>query len=193
MKGGKITMETIKLGNFEIESGKVRVSDPCYDIDTWCATTLENVKKGKWLAQAEMIDEGLWGKRVSILRCFHESLTNGMINEIEREIISEKIGVDSGQAGIFDIEHFKKDSDTVGFKKQYKEESIRKDEPWYSMCCDVTLSRNAGVVPFGVVSSSGFGDGSYVCEVGRKDKDDEISLIEIDFGLNKEDEEEDGE
>lgn len=181
-------METIKLGNFEIESGKVRVSDPCYDIDTWCATTLENVKKGKWLAEAEMKDEGSWGKRVSILRCFHESLTNGMMNEIEREKISEEIGVDSGQAGVFDIEHFKKDSDTIGVEKLYKEESIGKDEPWYSMCCDMTLSRRAGVIPFGVVSSSGFGDGSYVCEVGRKDG--EISLIEIDFGLNKEEDEE---
>jgi len=46
-------METQKLGEFNIESGKVVVSDPCYDLDVTCLKVLENVKKGKWIAEAE--------------------------------------------------------------------------------------------------------------------------------------------
>ena len=36
--------------SFEVKSGALRVTDPCYDMDTWCAGTLEDVKNGKWLA-----------------------------------------------------------------------------------------------------------------------------------------------
>lgn len=52
------------------------------------------------------------------------------------------------------------------------------------MCCDKTLSKTgAGIIPFGVVSSSGMGDGTYTCRVGKRDA--EICLIEIDFGLSE--------
>lgn len=37
---------------FEVTAGAVRVSDPCYGMDTWCAGTVENVPNGKWIAQA---------------------------------------------------------------------------------------------------------------------------------------------
>ena len=44
--------------------------------------------------------------------------------------------------------------------------------------CDITLSRmHAGVMPFGAVSSSGFGDGSYVCYTHEGDTG------EIDFAF----------
>ena len=33
---------------------------------------------------------------------------------------------------------------------------------WYSHCCDLTLGKQqAGVIPYGVVFSSGYGDGCY--------------------------------
>lgn len=38
-----------KPAPFVIASGAMRVTDPCYDMDTWCAGTLENVKNGTWL------------------------------------------------------------------------------------------------------------------------------------------------
>ena len=37
--------------SFEVKSGALRVTDPCYDMETWCAGTLESVKNGKWFAQ----------------------------------------------------------------------------------------------------------------------------------------------
>lgn len=176
------------LGDFQVESGKVRVSDPCYQPDTWCAKTLENVKRGKWFAEADIGGLSGWGQRVFALRCYHESVSRPHL--MEREVESNDIGVDSGQAGVFDHSHFKEDLDAVEFKRQYKE-AICPEEPWYSMCCDITLSKMAGTIPFGVVSSSGVGDGSYVCEVARKDG--EICLIEVDFGLKEKEDDEDDE
>lgn len=36
---------------FAVSSGALRVTDPCYDMETWCAGTLDNVKNGIWQAQ----------------------------------------------------------------------------------------------------------------------------------------------
>lgn len=36
--------------HFTVKSGAMRVTDPCYQMDTWCAGTLENVKDGRWSA-----------------------------------------------------------------------------------------------------------------------------------------------
>lgn len=37
---------------FTVKSGAMRVTDPCYQMDTWCAGTLDNVKNGQWAAFA---------------------------------------------------------------------------------------------------------------------------------------------
>ena len=48
------------------------------------------------------------------------------------------------------------------------------------MCCDRTLNEiGAGVIPFGVVSSSGLGDGQYTCEVAKQD--DVVVGIQVNF------------
>jgi hypothetical protein len=167
--------KTKLLGDFQIESGRVFVSDPCYDLDTECAKIIENVKNGNWGARIETVK--VWGERVSKLMCFHESI--GSPRNLLFKIVSKDIGVDSGQAGVFDIGHFKRDSDTDGFVRESKD-IICENEPWYSMCCDKTLSKNmAGIIPFGVVSSSGLGDGAYVCEVAKRDN--EVVAIQVTF------------
>jgi len=167
--------QTKFLGDFHIESGEVFVSDPCYDLETECAKIIDNVKNGEWIAEIET--KKVWGERVSILRCWHKSVFPR--RAVEWEVISTDIGVDSGQAGVFDIEHFKKDSDAEGLVRESKE-IICKDEPWYSMCCDRTLNEiGAGVIPFGVVSSSGLGDGQYTCEVAKQD--DVVVGIQVNF------------
>lgn len=35
---------------FNVTSGQLRVTDPCYDGETWCAGNSDNVKNGRWLA-----------------------------------------------------------------------------------------------------------------------------------------------
>ena len=72
----------------------------------------------------------------------------------------------------------------------YQDNSIFKGMPepehdygdlWYNHACDITLSEmSAGVMPYGVVSSSGFGDGSYVCHT-HKGSDGEIDFAFVIF------------
>lgn len=99
------------IGSFQIISGEVRVTDPCYDEDTWCTAKLSNVKNGRWNAAVIKSDEGNWGMRVAVLRAVHENSSIDVLNFDTQygEEIPQDIGVDSGQAGIFDTAFFKKD------------------------------------------------------------------------------------
>lgn len=271
------------LGTFDIETGKVIMSDPCYDKGTWCSAGIDGVKNGTYTAAVIMSDEGSWGIRVKELHAYHETLDfPGEIDPVWEEL-GDSIGVDSGQAGIFDEKYY--DSDelipenytytvtnlrhekgymctdgvvrthralrtlvnsmshtdllqhklcteapfgdfkeivdsigkgedinvfyfiTLGHLGHHKEDelivtrdettiTINKDsEPkygntlWYNMCCDNTLSeKSAGVIPFGCVSSSGYGDGGYVGYVTKKG--DEIVGFKIVY-IGDEEEDED--
>lgn len=168
---------TIKLGQFEITSGKVVVSDPCYKLGTWCMGTLENVKKGKWTAKILKTNEGDWGNRVAALIATHKDKDFGY-DFCKWEKQTFEVGVDSGQAGIFDSTGFKSDDDNY-------------DDPnsWYRRVCEITLADcGAGIIDnSGVASSSGYGDGGYDCSVIKENG--KIIAIMIDFGLLQEEEE----
>lgn len=174
----------VELGSFQMVSGTARVSDPCYDLDTWCAGDVKNCKKGKWNSLIEVKDEGEYGNRVGLLYAIHSSLSP--YNSIAYGDWDEsgiKVGVDSGQGGIFDKTMFKKDDIVKGVKRTYKGKPICEDEPWYSICCDRTLGeKSAGVIPGGCVSSSGFGDGEYICRTLKKNH--KVVGIMIDYCLN---------
>ncbi|UKL15019.1 hypothetical protein hairong_115 [Pseudomonas phage hairong] len=43
-------MTVAKSKQFEVKSGALRVTDPCYNMETWCAGTTENVLNGIWHA-----------------------------------------------------------------------------------------------------------------------------------------------
>ena len=188
---------------------KVRITDPCYNMDTWCAGTLENVLPG-------------------VYRCFsYREPSEGRIAGIEirniaffdvepTEITDIDVGVDSGQCGIFDLEYFKKNSNKddngpnsawynmighLTFKqtknpmyKRFSESSIGKG----FSCCDYSLERIAAEEKFmrtdeafaficelaaasvegmGFVSSSGYGDGSYTCIIGRNPAGQIVSIL----------------
>jgi hypothetical protein len=120
-----------KPQTFEVKSGAVFVSDPCYKLDTWCAKKLENVRNGKWLATVEYSNEGSWGIRVARLVAWHSDLgTNPEALEFF-ESISGTLGVDSGQMSIFDYDKFKGDSDDVS-------EDGSDPRAWYMKACDLT-------------------------------------------------------
>uniref|UniRef100_A0AAU6W1I6 Uncharacterized protein n=1 Tax=Pseudomonas phage Nican01 TaxID=3138540 RepID=A0AAU6W1I6_9CAUD len=46
---------------FEVTSGALRVSDPCYEMGTWCAGTTNNVLNGRWLAHVGYYREPVEG------------------------------------------------------------------------------------------------------------------------------------
>jgi hypothetical protein len=88
------------------------------------------------------------------------------------------VGVDSGQAGFFDPAHAWKDESAV---PPFADLGVDLSK-WYRMCCARTLGPGlgAGLVPHGVVSSSGWGDGGYEVFV-RKDAAGGIETVRIVF------------
>lgn len=200
---------------FAVSSGALRVTDPCYAPDTWCAGTLENVKNGIWQAHvgyhkdeldtrmterwlkadeehideyakkpggedyATIMRERLAEKRkafeaslgrVAYLHIRHENTQSHFDHEAEFDstwVDSDiDVGVDSGQAGFFDL---------ALYQQVWEWEPIK--EKFYDEVCALTCDTDGdwGVHPVGCVSSTGWGDGSYTCLVRR---DEELRLIE---------------
>ena len=179
---------TKNVGFFKIESGKAMISDPCYDRNVKCHGSLI-VKNGLWNAFVELSDEYSWGKRVAELRCEHENH-----RDINPWIKADfEVGVVSGQAGVFDDKYYKDVkvvANMTDAQRMCPDKKVCADDPWYSFCCDRTLSQqHAGVIPFGAVSSSGFGDGGYTCYY-HEDISGQADAIKIIF-INDE-ESEDG-
>lgn len=174
-------IETIQLGTFENISGSLVISDPCYTTDVWCMGTLHDVKCGLWCAQVVKSDEGDWGIRNAVLLACHADLSSDQAEKLEMVESTIVVGVDSGQAGIFDEAHYRDDSVFGSRASQFIPDAEEKGEAWYGHCCDATLSEiRAGILPFGVVASSGYGDGSYVCSYGV-DAQGEIVKVSIQF------------
>ncbi|ATW58055.1 hypothetical protein CNR34_00122 [Pseudomonas phage nickie] len=222
-----------KRQGFDVKSGALRVTDPCYSLDTWCAGTTSNVMNGRWLAQVgqhrEAMDkwtkerfekeiaelenpeeqirvkqlqeaiknlDGLeleeaqknlkgligfyeshalrefgrcwgnpddWSGRVAFLHIRHESVANEPIDPLSFVPNDDfQVGVDSGQAGFFDLAPF----ELVAAQKEHKGDTPE-HEAFYEACGENTLgSEMWGIVQgMGCVSSSGYGDGGYkLCE-----------------------------
>lgn len=182
-------MDTSKLsinvfGNIEL-SNEVMVSDPCYDLETWCQIKLDNVKPGIYNSYVVKSDEDSWGIRCSSLIVKHK---DKVLNECT-EFIEHKgeVGVDSGQAGIFDMSIYPP-----------KPHVRNKENPFYDECCDITCSRmSSGILSNkkGIVSSSGYGDGGYSLFYSTDDEGqiDYMHIIFIGPELNDEDFESDEE
>ena len=166
-------MKIKELGKFRMVTGTVIVSDPCYVIDGGSQRVIENVLNGDWDCKVVCL-EG----RVAELLARHSANLRSSAKWTEA---AGKIGVDSGQAGIFDESHYRDDDVENGIKR-IGPDVICPEERWYSLCCDRSLNSKsgAGVIPFGVVSSSGYGDGEYNCYIQR-DKKAQVVGIKIVF------------
>ena len=161
----------VDVGMIEL-GGQVMVSDPCYNNGVWCQGVVENVLPGKYQCWYIESDEGNWGKRVAKLYAVHEDFPGAECDE-ETEF---EVGVDSGQAGIYDKAYFDK---------------TRRNEEWYEKVCHLTYQdvddegrRIRGGTLDGkcAVSSSGYGDGGYACFTSTN-SDGEVVGIMIDYGL----------
>jgi len=163
---------------FEVTSGKMILSDPCYVVPTWCQGVVDNVKNGTWVGRVEHSDEGDWGTRNSLLISINlEAISKMPLLEQDLFSIGELLpfegGVDSGQFGHFDFANYRKDELAKDLPKSFEDDySIEDGDEWYRAVCNITLTKELGFgsLPFGVVSVSGFGDGSYNT-YGIKDAD----------------------
>ena len=141
----------------------VIVSDPCYSIPSFGQETYSNVLPGEYRVFCKKHDAGDWGNRVSMLMVVH---TDYVSNELSWKQ-NGNIGVDSGQAGIFNVKQFRQDNDEVplgdGDISFFGETFIREEgDRWYTKICSHTLgNKRWGSYKDGTVSSSGFGDGGY--------------------------------
>jgi hypothetical protein len=209
-----------KPGEFQVTSDALRVTDPCYSMETWCAGTLEGVANGKWFAQAghchdetdcqwrkkhfleevEKIEKAMtlvepdgepdkWladymkrdllkmgnpmtaGGRVCFMHIRHESVPADEPIDPSKFTKSDiHVGVDSGQAGFFDLKPF----EAVAALPNHAEDK-KPDHPhheFYGQCCNTTCETEEswGIIQgIGVVSSTGWGDGGYDCFVRRNE------------------------
>lgn len=174
------------LGTFEVTGDKLCVTDPCYERTVWCAGVVGNVVPGTWQGVARYSDEGAYGKRVCQVEARHVKSSPSYGDRWSQQ--SFEVGVDSGQAGIFDERRYPQ-----GECGDYGDTST-----FYGRACEATLGRgeedpndahrSGNVIDEGVVVSSGYGDGSYLCETlnGADDKVVAVRVTFIDDELNDE-------
>ena len=165
-------MKQINLGK------RVRVSDPCYGTTTWCAGTIDNVKEGLYNVEVEMSDNFMWGKRVKSLTVVHANYNKPLVFN---SVAKFDVGVDSGQAGIYDEDYY---------NQYHGEDDV--NETWYDEICNLTLFDEDFCDTKDdkcVVSRSGYGDGCYTCEL--VEDNNEVVAIRITFIEDEEDDEED--
>ena len=151
------------LGTFEVKSGKLHISDPCYEYDEndkICVLTLKDVLNGKYIAKISI--ESKYND-VESLTIYHEKYS-----EVEPNFLMGTIGVDSGQAGIFDLKYYEKNQGG----------EFGDLNSFYGLACSLTLSKEQGGIMnyAGVVSSSGCGDGEYEVYVGANDIGEIVSV-----------------
>jgi hypothetical protein len=184
------------MKQFEVKSGKIVASDPCYTLDTWCMGVIDNVRNGTWFAHVDTSDEGSWGKRISALVVYHADNLNTNPNILSQYPIMPKLpfvgGVDSGQFGFFDHDAYRND-DAITSDIQLWDYTIEEPgDKFYSACCKQTIEGESwGVLPFGAVSSSGFGDGSYQILGEKNSYGEYIAFAVIYINDNNHDDEDD--
>lgn len=174
------------LGEFELTGPIMRVSDPCYERDVWCSGVLNDCVVGTWEAAKSVVDEGPWGERVEALLVRAENCPHGF-DDLKELFLEAKdnwseadfeVGVDSGQAGFYDDAHYQDVHEFDGWPAA----ANYYGSDWYDHCCEITMkdSAAAGVIPHGVVSCSGYGDGGYYC-LYHKNQDGMIDMSIIVF------------
>jgi hypothetical protein len=173
-------MKKITLGE------SVMVSDPCYSVPTWCQVKVDGVLPGNYYTFAKLWNDTSWGCRISKLCVVHEDYINA---DLKFRRNTGVVGVDSGQAGIFDLASYRNDEIADSITTPNVDFGLHDrgiGDVWYEKMCKFTLSDNSwGVYDNGVVTSSGLGDGSYDLYTSKVNK--KIVALHIDFQLEKKD------
>lgn len=174
------------LGYFLCRSGKMRITDPCYNKADHDHEV--DAQPGVWEAFVEYNGGRVWALFARALDNDHNPLDVVPFNDSER--LAMTVYVDSGQVGIFDNDHYPDEPTTHG--------------TFYRDLCDITLNHpmasdevlafirdnnhlpcivnapRAGVYgSVGCVSSSGLGDGCYKAFVSRDNA--LVTSITVDF------------
>lgn len=161
------------LGKIKVVSSKIVASDPCYELDIWCASVIDGVLNGNYNAYIETSNEGEWGKRVAKLRIIHEEY-DGKVIPTEYDT---SCAVDGGTFCFADHDYYAK----------HHENNL--DEEWYDEnVCDMCDEDGWMVDDACAISSSGFGDGMYEVYIGRE-KNGYVVCAEVIFIDDEEEDE----
>lgn len=212
--------------SFNVTAGALRVTDPCYDMATWCAGTLDKVRNGTWdahvgyhkdaldmemsakwrqdhvekmerakalgneaLAAMHACDVAKYDKAAAeylgrvayihiVAQGFERHFDHSTGLDATWQLADIDVGVDSGQAGFFDVAKYAlsvADKDDSRSRRDSQDSTF---ESFYDSVCNLTLEdKQFGVVAFGTVSSSGYGDGSYDCYFRRNDVGEVIEAV----------------
>ena len=167
------------VGSFVVETGEVVVSDPCYEKGLKKKMPLPALN-GEWVSHVNLNGEN----RVSSLVAVHKGTKrNGRGTWVAKGLR----GVDSGQMSIFDAKHFRKEGDDSKITPTWREYIKYEDEKdgggfFYATCCSLTCGEDngvkskAGVQAHGVVSQTGYGDGSYSFAIQENDKGEAVAI-----------------
>lgn len=167
--------EFIYCGSHNI-SRKAIVSDPCYELGTWC-TKVIHCLPGTYRYYISMYDGKEWGERVGELI----ALLDGTKPELPDDCVAY-VGVDTGVCGIFDYD---------GFARTNADKNTEEFEEWYQENVVDKAYDNFVNVSSGCFTQSGYGDGSYPVFI-LKNTSGEVVGIRIAF-IDDEYEEEDDE
>lgn len=149
------TNQAYRLGRFTVESNELIVTDPYYGLeeDTDLQLILSNVKSGSWTA-ATIYTEDEWVKQLLVFE--GDKKRSGKWRRQD-----QPISTDSALAGIFD-------------RTAYRQNQAMEFE------AIVSSDDQTGIVSFGAVSTSGFGDGLYDVDI-QYDVSRQIVGVRIDF------------
>jgi len=140
------------IGTFEVTSGQIRISDPCYDNDA-VGTFAHSIaaRNGTWDAWVQL-EEAQVAELIVVRQ--------------ERSPIrwrrGDCIGVDSGTAGVFDESAFRVDAG-IPHEPMWSEEP---GDLWYYKHV-VQDQFEAKSITGGVISRTGWGDGIYKFQWSR--------------------------
>lgn len=166
-------MYRVPIGRYTQLSDKIIVSDPSYEYIP--KEHLLNNKLGKLNLVIENVKNGDYNiilhimeyekERNAELICCHETINLNTIKNSEWIEIGD-IGVDSGQAGVYDLKYYPKE----------------KNNEWYRLNTNITSKPTdyAGSIPHGAVSSSGYGDGIYSVYIVKRQKVIAVKITFID-------------
>jgi len=183
---------------FKIESGKIHITDPCYDTDTWCGIYNQTAKKGTWIGK-------IVSKEYEVDELIVHHKDHPPTNDWR--LLPGEVGVDSGQAGVFDANIYPKggnngeaDDNTTFYGKCCRETCNGFDKEHQAKKKEMGLAESHGVVDGqGFVSHTAWGDGSYnayaqysggvvvavkIDYVGEEDEQfycSECGMTEVDF------------
>lgn len=160
------------LGKIKLND-TVMVSDPCYKVGVWCQGEINNVLEGEYNVFISEDDGRI--KELIVSNDKYPEIEDWEINMEQ----SFEVGVDSGNAGIFDYKYY---YDT------HEEDDIL--DEWYDdMLTGLFDNEDSKNWLFfrnhGVITSSGYGDGVYHCYTAEHDnKVMAIKIVFIDEGNN---------